>query len=60
MYKANLSYEGLKHYLKMLVDSGLLRINEDRDSSRTFVTTKKGLELAEHSHAIKELLGDSK
>lgn len=60
MYKANLSYEGLKNYLSLLLDSGLLRIEEDRDSTRTYLTTKKGLELLGHSHAIEELLGKRK
>ena len=60
MYKANLSYEGLKHYLNMLLESGLLRIDADAESSRTYLTTKKGIELLGHSRAIEDLLGKPK
>jgi predicted transcriptional regulator len=60
MYKANLSYDSMKSYLKMLMDSGLLRSEEDKESNRMFVTTRKGLELLEHSYAIKNLMGESK
>ncbi len=59
MYRANLSYEGLKDYLNMLVDRGLLKIDENRDSARMYTTTTKGLELLEHANAIRDLLGDS-
>ncbi|MGI0080183.1 MAG: winged helix-turn-helix domain-containing protein [Nitrososphaerales archaeon] len=60
MYRANLSYEGLRHYLNMLVDSELLKIDETGESPRTFLTTKKGLELLGHSRAIEDLLAKSK
>ncbi len=59
MYKANLSYEGLKNYLTMLVEGGLLKIDENRDSVRTYTVTRKGLELLEHANAMRDLLGDS-
>ena len=60
MYRANLSYDSMKSYLKTLMDSGLLRSEEDKESNRTFVTTLKGLELLEHSYAIKNLMGENK
>ena len=60
MYRANLSYDSMKSYLKTLMDSGLLRSEEDKGSNRKFVTTRKGLELLEHSYAIKNLMGENK
>ncbi len=44
MYKANLSYEQLVEYLKLLVEMGLLeeKILENERNPKVYVTTKKG------------------
>jgi predicted transcriptional regulator len=59
MYRANLSYDGLKRYLEILLGSSLLKSELNKDSTRTYVTTKKGLEFLDHTHAIRDLLGDN-
>lgn len=49
MYKANLSYEQLVEYLKLLVDMGLLeeKILENERNPKVYVTTKRGREFIE-------------
>lgn len=49
MYKANLSYQQLLEYLKLLVDMGLLeeKILENEQNPKVYVTTERGKEFLE-------------
>ncbi len=59
MYKANLSYSTLKIYLDMLVNSGLLKMGVDEDtSSKMFTTTPRGLKFLEQTQILNDLLGE--
>ena len=54
MYKANLSYDQLVEYLKLLVDMGLLeeRILENERNPKVYVTTQKGRDFVENVEKI--------
>jgi predicted transcriptional regulator len=59
MYKANLSYSTLKVYIDMLVNSGLLKMGTDGEtSSRIFTTTPRGLKFLEQTQILNDLLGE--
>lgn len=55
MYRANLSFAQLNEYIKILVDLGLLSI--DNNSQRTvYRTTQKGMRYLQSYREIKDLL----
>lgn len=55
MYRANLSFAQLNEYIRILVDLGLLRT--DNDSQRTmYRTTPKGMRYLQSYREIKDLL----
>jgi predicted transcriptional regulator len=53
MYKAFLSYSQLKEYLSVLIENNLIEYNK---GTKTFRTTKKGLNLLKMHNEIGELL----
>ena len=53
MYNAFLSYNQLKEYLSVLIESNLL---DYRDGTKTFRTTEKGLKFLKMHSEIGELL----
>jgi predicted transcriptional regulator len=53
MYKAFLSYDQLREYLKMLVESGLLSYDLD---GQTFRTTEKGHKFLQTYNQIEEAI----
>ena len=55
-YRANLSFSQLQSYLKLLIQNGLININEDAGGSKIYYTTPKGKLLMEHWEKVKELL----
>lgn len=58
MYRANLTHGSLERYLKLLVDRGLLRVLEEKQSKakRLFVTTDKGLSFLKAYRSLEEIL----
>ena len=62
MYGANLSFRQLERYLKLLVDSGFLRVTEARRSKVTklFVTTDNGVSFLETYHRLEEIVKGKK
>jgi predicted transcriptional regulator len=55
MYRANLSFAQLNEYIKILVDLGLMSI--DNNSQRTvYRTTQKGMRYLQSYREIKDLL----
>lgn len=52
MYRANLSFKLLKHYLTVLVKSGLIRV-EERER-KLYLTTEKGLRFLREFEALEE------
>jgi predicted transcriptional regulator len=53
MYKAFLSYDQLKEYLSVLIETNLI---EYLDGTRTFKTTEKGLNFLKMHNELGELL----
>ncbi len=55
LYQTNLSYTQLQNYLKHLLETDMLRI-ENSKATNTYFTTKKGIEVAENiNKTLKEL-----
>jgi predicted transcriptional regulator len=55
MYRANISFSQLKHYMPMLLNLDLIR--EHRQGNQTvYEITEKGKLLLFHYHKVKELL----
>jgi len=55
MYRANLSWERLKRYLKFLEDQDLLRTNKESDGER-FEITPKGREVLNYFKKLEGML----
>ena len=51
LYQTNLSYTQLQAYLSYLLETDVLKI-ENNNSVKTFVTTKKGLSLMENINRV--------
>jgi predicted transcriptional regulator len=56
MYKASLSYEGIKHYLSTMTEAGLLQYDEGDNLYRT---TERGLQFEEAYEHLVRLLSQS-
>ena len=51
LYQTNLSYTQLQAYLSYLINTDVLKI-ENNNSVKTFITTKKGLSLMENINKV--------
>lgn len=62
MYGANLSFRQLERYLKFLLDSGFLTVNEERHSrvNRLFATTDSGSSFVKAYGKLEEITKGSK
>jgi len=58
MYKANLSYEQILHYLNQLLGKGLIA-QDISDGSLVYRTTERGREFLSHYTRMSELITDS-
>lgn len=55
MYKANLSFAQLNHYLRLLLDLKLLEVKENTEKT-IFKTTTKGMRFLESYKQIRDLM----